>query len=298
MTVLWQQSTGSSDVRAPDWMEPVFNLFKDIGVTEQESQVYLYLVKKGSTKARVISQALKISRVQLYRILKNLEKKGMVESSFEYPTLFNAIPISKVLDFFVDAKKEEARNLEARKKELIAQLDLYQPDNRETISNKFMVLEGRSYIYSRIAQMIQGTEKTLLVVSSGAGVVEAYRSGLFDHVFNNPAKKEVFFRFLTSFSTIANNVEVAKDMLRKAEKNSLSFGSRIGNFGAESFPRFVIKDTNELLIFLRMTENEFSTDQDDTGLWTNNLVLVHAFLAFFEDLWRNSIDLKDRMKDQ
>ena len=62
------------------------------------------------------SRALKISRVQLYRILKNLERKGMVESSFEYPTLFDAIPIGKVLDFLVNAKKEEARNLKQARK--------------------------------------------------------------------------------------------------------------------------------------------------------------------------------------
>ena len=279
-------------------MEPVFNLFRDIGVTEQEAKVYLYLVKKGSTKASKISQALKISRVQLYRILKNLERKGMVESSFEYPTLFDAIPIGKVLDFLVNAKKEEARNLEASKKELMSQLDLYQPDSCETSSNKFMVLEGISYIHSKIAQMIQGAKKTLLVVSSGTGVIEAYRSGLLDYGFNHPAKKEVIFRFLTSFSTIANNIEVTKDMLRKAEKNSLCFESRVGNFGAGYFPRFVIRDGDELIIFLRMTEDEVSIDRNDTGLWTNNLVLVRAFMAFFEDMWRNSIDIKDKMKEQ
>jgi len=127
---------------------------------------------------------------------------------------------------------------------------------------------------------------------------EAYRSGLLDYGFNHPAKKEVIFRFLTIFSTIANNIEVTKDMLRKAEKNSLCFESRVGNFGAGYFPRFVIRDGDELIIFLRMTEDEVSIDRNDTGLWTNNLVLVRAFMAFFEDMWRNSIDIKDKMKEQ
>jgi sugar-specific transcriptional regulator TrmB len=276
-------------------MEAIFNLLREIGVTDQESRVYLYLAKKGSNKAREISQALKISRVQLYRILKNLEKKGMVESSFDYPTLFCAIPIGKVLDFQVNAKREEARKLEASKRELISQLDVYQPDSYEQSSNKFVVLEGRNFIFSKIAQMTQEARKTLFIVSSGVGVIEAHSSELLEDG-SNLSKKNVHFRFLTNFSTIANAIEMTKDMLRMAEKNSLCFESRIGTFGARCFPRFVIRDEAELIVFLRMTEDEVSTDKTDTGLWTNNSVLIRAFTSFFEDMWRNSVDIKDGMK--
>jgi sugar-specific transcriptional regulator TrmB len=272
-------------------------LLKEIGISEIESRVYLHLLKKSPAKASQISQALRISRVQLYRILKNLQRKGLVESSLEYPALFTAVPFKRLIDFLINAKKEEARNLEASKKDIVSQLDVYQPDSCELGSNKFMVLEGRGLIYSKITQMIQETKKTLFVVTSGTGVIEAYRSGLLEYGFNHPRRKEVHFRFLTSFSTIANNIEFTREMLKRAETNSLCLESRIITFGAELFPRFLIRDEDEVVVFLRPTKSNDSTDKNDAGLWTNNQVLVHAFMAFFEAMWRNSADIKERVTD-
>ena len=281
-------------------MEGVSRVFNSIGLTDKEAKVYLYLAKKSPAKAREISRALNIERVQLYRTLKELQKRGMVESTFGYPASFVAVSFGKVLDLLIKAKREEAKSMEAGKDDLMSQLNLYQPEDGEAGSDKFMVLEGRNYIYSKIAQMIQETRRTLAVVTSGVGVLQAYRSGLLDYGFDHPLKDEVHFRFLTSLSTIANHIEVTKELLQKAEKVSLYFESRIGDFGTRLFPRFIIKDSDELLIFLKMDEDDASMPIvfEGTGLWTNNQVLVHAFIAFFEDMWRNSKDIQDAIREK
>lgn len=279
-------------------MEAVFKILSDIGLTDQELKVYLCLTNKGAVKVREISQALKVGRVQLYRVLNDLQKRGMVESSFGYPAVYTAVPFEEVLDLLVESKKEEAKNVEASKKELVSQLSTYRSAPAPFNPDKFIVLEGRNYIYSKIAQMIQSAKKTADVVSSGRGVIEAYRSGLFDSGFNHPLKEKVFFRFLTSFSTVAKHHQEARESLKQAKEASLNFDSRIGNFGAGDFLRFVLKDDDELLVFLKMSETEISVSKNDTGLWTTNKVLIQAFSVAFEHMWRNSQPILDKFKEE
>lgn len=267
-------------------------MFSDIGLSEKESKIYLYLVKKGATKARGISRALNIERVQVYRVLKDLQKKGMVESTFEYPASFIAVSFEKVLNLLIEVKKEEAKRLEASKENLMAQLDLHQYDGDET-SYKFMILEGKNYIYSKIAQMIQETSKTLAAVTSGHGVIEAYHSGLTDY---GRAREEVHFRLLTSLSLIDNYIDVTKEILQEAKKN-LCFEIRVGNFEAAYFPRFIIRDKEELLLFLTTTEDDDSASKKDIGLWTNHRILIDTFVVFFESMWCNSKDVLDTIKE-
>jgi hypothetical protein len=133
-------------------------------------------------------------------------------------------------------------------------------------------------------------------VTSGVGVVQAYRSGLFEYAFDHNLKDDVLFRFLTNLSIIDNYVEAIKELIQRAQKRSLCFESRIGDFGAGYFPRFIVRDGVELLLFLRMDEDKDS-DVLDTGLWTSNKVLVHAFIAFFEGMWQNSMNIEEAMKE-
>ena len=274
-------------------MSTINEVFKKFDVTKEQAKIYLYLIKKKSAKARELSKALKIERVQLYRDLKNLQKRGMIESTFEYPASFIAVPFEKVLDLQIKVKRDEAKKLEASKNELISQIDSFNPEINDVDIEKFMVIEGNKYINSKIAQMIQDTREELEVVTSGYGVIQAYRSGLLDLGFEHPLKKKVTFRFLTTLSTISDHIEVTKELLKKAENNSLIFESRISDFGSGHFPRFIIRDKTEMLIYLKMEELDPHSELEDTGMWSNNQVLVHAFLAFFEKIWNDSRPIKD-----
>ena len=279
-------------------MESVLRFFGDIGFSDQESKVYLFLLNTDGKKAREISQVLKIERVQLYRMLNNLQKRGLIECSFGHPAIYSAVPFEEVLNLMIASKKEEAKNLEGRKDELISQLGSYRPENNKADENRFIVLEGRTYLYSKISQMIHSAKKTVNVISSGRGVNEAYHSGLFEEGFYLPQKEKVFFRFLTSFSTVAQHHREAKEVMAQAKQASMNFESRICNFEWGNFLRFVLKDDDELLLFLKNSEITNSMDENDTGLWTTNKVLIQTFSIAFEHIWRNSMHILDKLKQE
>ena len=97
----------------------ILKVLGDFRLTKRESQVYMFLAEGDAQKAMDISRSLKMHKAQVYRILKKLERRDMVESTFESPMRFTAVPFEKFLDLFIMAKRLEASSLENEKGDLV-----------------------------------------------------------------------------------------------------------------------------------------------------------------------------------
>jgi len=91
-----------------------------LGFTETDAQVYVFLATEGPQKASHIAEALKIYKQQLYRVLKNLQSKGFINASSEYPARYSAVLFEKVLDLLIKAKTEQQQALQESKEELLS----------------------------------------------------------------------------------------------------------------------------------------------------------------------------------
>ena len=72
-------------------------ILKKLGLTKNESKVYTYLNKNGSTKAKIIAQNQKIPRTQTYHLLNELRNKGIVTMTSGTPTKFKELNLRKHL---------------------------------------------------------------------------------------------------------------------------------------------------------------------------------------------------------
>ena len=100
--------------------EQLLRILVDLGIKRLDAEIYLYLATTGPKKGQTVSNELKISKTQVYRSLKELQSKGMVNSSSEYPASFSAVLFDKVSDLLVRTKKEQIKALKASKEELLS----------------------------------------------------------------------------------------------------------------------------------------------------------------------------------
>jgi sugar-specific transcriptional regulator TrmB len=100
--------------------EKLLRILVDLGIKRLDAEVYLYLATSGPKKGRTVSNELKISKMQLYRSLRELQSRGMVNSSSEYPARFSAALFDKFLDQLIRVKKEQAKTLQASKEDLLS----------------------------------------------------------------------------------------------------------------------------------------------------------------------------------
>lgn len=263
----------------------------NFGLTQVDAQVYVFLAKKGAQKGRDICKALEITKQQLYPSLKNLQKKGIVSSTLEHPARFSAIPFERVLDLFIKAKIEETQRLQQSKDEILSKWQAL--DIAETDTWRFMVIEGRSYIFSKIQQMMQEAKNRVSTIATVPSLVQADQYGLFEAGFRHPLKAKIQFRFLTELSS--QNVKAMKTLLRETTSAKLNLEGRNPDLGLRLFPRMVIRDEDEAIFFIRARTEESIVEQDDVCLWTNCKTLVQAFTAIFEELWQYSTDIKNKI---
>ena len=96
----------------------VQEILEKLGLTKNESKVYTYLNKNGSTKAKIIAQNQNIPRTQTYHLLNELQNKGIVTMISGTPTKFKGIEFEKALDILINNEVKRIEELQLMRNEL------------------------------------------------------------------------------------------------------------------------------------------------------------------------------------
>jgi len=113
-----KKSFGSNDERDEKISNYVYEILKKLGLTQNESKVYLYLNKNGTKKAKEIAQNQKIPRTQTYHLLTALQNKGIVVVISGRITKFEGIEFEKVLDILINNEQKRIEGLQLMRNEL------------------------------------------------------------------------------------------------------------------------------------------------------------------------------------
>jgi sugar-specific transcriptional regulator TrmB len=270
--------------------EAIKTVLKNAGLTEKEAVIYIFLAKHGPLKSTEIAKLIKKDKAQTFRILKGLQVKSFVEATLEFPTRYLVVPFENVLESVVKAKKEEVAFIEQAKQDL---LDHLRKKSRiEPSLEKFVVIKGRKRIYSKISHIIQNTKYQLSIATTVPGLMRADRYAVFDAALNNALREQIEYRFLTDLSK--QNLNALKALIDRMPKSGFNFKARNPDLSVRLFPRMVTRD-NEEILFFTATPKADELEKDDLCLWTNCKSLVQAFTAVFDDLWRNSTDIHEKI---
>ena len=162
------------------------------GLLKNEIKVYLHLARAGEKKAGEIAEAISLHRTETYRILRDLEKKGIVFSIFEKPLKFTAVPLDKAIDLLVDAQKIKIKLLEQEKASLVELwLSMPQPKVADTKKELFQMLEGEQQVLMKANELLERTEKEFQIFASADYLSQLYYSDFSDKLKNQADKVNV-----------------------------------------------------------------------------------------------------------
>ncbi len=235
-----------------------------------------------------------MQKQHLYITLKSLQGKGLVNATLERPARFSAVPFDKVLDLFVKSKMEEASQIRQGKQEILSDWrSINIPTTDE--SPKFSVIEGKSFVYPRLKQMVEETQNQLLIALAAEALIRADHGGLLDIASKKSSRTEGRIRFLTEVTK--QNLQAAKIILAATEKSKLRFEGRSPAIETTPFTPIIIRDEEEAVFFINSAAFQNDQGSNDLCLWTNCKPLVKSFTTVFEDLWKNSTDLKKKVNE-
>jgi HTH-type transcriptional regulator, sugar sensing transcriptional regulator len=271
--------------------ETVKNMLKEIGLTDKETEVYIFLSRYGALKGLELTKRIKKHKGQTYNILKSLQSKGLVQPTLEFPARFAAVPLETAIDLNIKAKREAAALIESKRADMLNYWRTIKQAEDPTLIEKFTVMEGNRQIYPKIAQMIKETKNQLSVISNLQGLLRADQHDVFDAVLERTLESHFECCVIAEFS--AQNVTVLKKLLENLPVG-LNFKGRSPNLGQQLTPRMIIRDNEEILFFIS-SEKENADNENNSCLWTNCKALVQSFGAVFSNLWENSLDIEKKI---
>ncbi|MFX0202668.1 MAG: alpha/beta fold hydrolase [Candidatus Hodarchaeota archaeon] len=272
--------------------EIIKKALKNFGLTEKEAEIYIFLAKHGVLTAGEISKQTKTHRPIIYRILKSLQKKGLVEATLESPVRFSSVPFEEVLDENIRRKQEETTLLEKSKNGLLKDWNKIYGSRIEPDVGKFFVIEGNRKIYSKIFGMIKQTKSQFSAILTVPELVRNEQFGVFDAIYTHPRKSKIKFQFLTELSD--QNLEAIK-LLNSKLKPGFDLKARNPSPSFSLLPRMVIRDKDEILFFVSPKTDFLDTGQNEICICTNNASLVQTLTGIFDEFWPDSTDINEKI---
>jgi sugar-specific transcriptional regulator TrmB len=264
---------------------------KNFGLGDKEVEVYILLAKRGPLKGTEIAKQIRRSKGQVYRLLKNLQKKGFVEVTLEQPKRFIAISFEKIIEIIAKTKRDELSRIEDSTKDLLYDWKKLSKTEVEPSLEKFTVIEGNKKIHQKIADLIEKTEINLSATLTISDLVRAEQFGVFESAYEHPGRYKIKFRCLTELNK--QNLKATK-LLKPKLKVGINVKARNPELGLASFPRMVIRDNEEILFFISQ-KKDLPPKSQEVCIHTNCGSLIHAFTSVFEELWQHSTDLQNKI---
>lgn len=247
------------------------------GLLKNEIRVYLYLARAGEKKAGEIAEAISLHRTETYRILRDLEKKGILFSVFEKPLKFTAVPLDKAIDLLVDAQKMKIRLLEKEKENLVEMwMSIPQQKMDNPKKELFQMLQGEQQIVIKAEELLERANSNFQIFAPAD-----YLSQLFYNDFTDKLRKklgQVNITLLTEDS--AKSAFFIEQMDWPEEKCKVVH--------TQNLPCFMISDNHELLMAFH--ESDSSTETGDkkkdktSAIWTNYNAFVGTLQMLFSKL--------------
>ena len=248
-----------------------------LGLTENESKIYLALLRMGTTKSTSsqLSFFAHVPRTKTYPAVKELERKGLVTITPGKPELFSPCSPMEVLMPIVSRLDQDAKDSEKTVQSLAMAYESskYVKRNVPKQSEQFWEMKGRQEIFTKLNQLMRDAVRSIDYSTTATGLIRAYKAhaDTLEHATKGGAKVRLLSQITSENSSLVTEFREIVDF--KPIQDPLT--------------TFVCVDSKELVVIDSMPEDVRTDRGSDTAVWTTNRLLVELFERLFNDVWQS-----------
>ena len=266
----------------------VTKFLQTLGLSKREIEIYMFLAKNGVQSTSFAAKRLKMERVQAYRTFRKLQEKGFIEATIERPTRFTIVPFEALLDSFIESRKSEIESLSQEKEKLLASWrEISGPESEYTVT-KFSIISGKKKIHLKMQNMVKESKKAVSVLTTGNGLVQEDLAGVFDG-------NEHHLRIITEI--LPENLKIVELMDKRDSSVKGEVEFRHMDLNSKLFPRFLIKDDEEAILYAFSGDDPSAVRFEEEGLWINDTMFISILKSFFVQMWQTAVDATQRIEE-
>lgn len=188
----------------------LINTIKDLGLTENEAQVYYASLSLGPSTILKIARAADLKRTTVYSVVESLKKIGLINIQFKGIKQLFAAESPDKLESMLDIKRQELNN------NLPELQSLYNLKGGESLIKYYEGLESVKTVYEQILKEVKPNDD-YRVISDTAKWMSAdpkyYQSFL-----ERRAKKNIYSKIITKKSPTTLKLEKFKQNYKMEQK--------------------------------------------------------------------------------
>ena len=261
------------------------DILEDLGLTQNQAKVYLSTAKIGPATVSDIAKHSKVRREEIYRLLPDLERIGLIERLLGKPQRIRTPDVKAAMETLLQHERVRAQ---ARIAEVTEKTDMIQEylvktgldvEPQSDIDDDFALLEEKESIRTRVHEMIKKTESHIDVSYTRPNIVWFLSSQ--SQLLIEAIDRNVKIRLLS-------NPIKEKDRIPKIIERRFSETASVElKYITEVLINYLIIDNKEALI---ITSSKHQPNAHN--LYTTNKNLVTLVQRAFEMSWSESANWK------
>ena len=258
-------------------LEKISDELNRFGLTKNQAKVFIYLGKYGSKTSPEVCKALKLPRTETYNILNNLLNLGIITSEFQHPTRYSALPMGKAILIMINYAQEMVNKLSKKEIEVVKlwnSVPMFDSASDEGKLERFQMLQGVPRINNKMKEMIMSAKEEIKIVCTVKDLSRFYYSDFLDMLAKSDAEIKLVIAPTQKIPRFVQLVDSSRMRLMPQNKGDNQC--------------FIVKDSDEVMVFLRNAED---AAKNTFAFWTDTTSLINSMKSLFDFSWQYSLPL-------
>jgi len=263
------------------FLEETSNELTHFGLTKTQAKIYITITALGVASASEIDKLSKIRREEVYRIIPELEKRGIITRKLKVPRKFSATQPETAIQMLTETKLNtmtgEMEKLKQKQTELTSKLKtIALPTKQEDYTIE--VIAQKDAANPRLANMIENADKQIDIMAPLQNLLITFA----DYSQKTRTKpKPIKIRIMTEKreqQTLTKNIM----QLAKADQNNVEIKL------TEKLPyNLLITDDKEAI-----WKGNDPTNENTSTFWTDDPTQITILKTSFDSLWQKIISIR------
>ena len=245
-----------------------------LGLTPNQSRLYLWLLGTGKASGGMLSKQTKLARQEIYRLLTDLQEKGLVEKIIASPTEFQAVPIRDGTEILLRQKIMKLKEVE---EEMGCLAKEYSSKSQSVIYDKeysFRLIPANMMTIERSEEMLERAERNINIITNS----KRFRQGIeiSSERYKKTLKKNTQIRIIVQGIDNLESISKSFEMLSKYSNCELKINP--------------CPKTNLLIIDNKQAVVTLYPEMEGESpvLWTNHPGFLEIYQDYFNCAWSNA----------
>ena len=256
-------------------------MLQDLGLTQNQARVYLSTARIGPATITEIAKHSKVRREEIYRLLPDLEKIGLVERMLGKPMRIRTPDVKSAMSTLLQHERSKAQERISKLTEKTDMIEEYLAEAgldvsvQSDVDDDFALLAEKESIRTRVHEMVNNSKSTIDVIYSRQNIVWFLSSQ--SQLLIEAAKRNVRIRLLSNPTT-------GKDRIPKIIDRRFPDTSMVELKYITEIPTNYITIDNKVALIITSLKHQPNAH----NLYTTNENLVTLVQKIFEMSWNES----------